>query len=114
MAKPDDVNSWEDLEKLAAPRLKELGREDTPALAVAALEKAELVAELAKVYGFKKPQQSKSQAVIKKLKQKAKVVKQERDDILAQPTAQRDKKKLAGARQKIRRLKRKMRRQVRA
>lgn len=112
MAKPEDVNSWEDLEKLATPRLKELGREDTPNLAVSALDKRELVEALAKVYGLAKPQKAKNQDVIRQLKQKARAVKKERDDMLSQPPGTRDKQKLTSARREIRRLKRKMRRQA--
>lgn len=113
MPKPDDINSWDELAKLATPKLKDLAREDTPQLAVAAMGKDELVEALAQVYGFDKPQKAKNQGVIKKLKAQAKTVKQERDTILAQPPAQRDRKKLAGARQQIRKLKRQMRRQAR-
>mgnify|MGYP001828304671 CR=1 FL=1 len=113
MAKPDDINSWDELAKLATPKLKDLAREDTPLLAVAAMEKDDLVVALAKLYGFEKPQKAKNQGVIKKLKAQAKTVKQERDVILAKPPAERDKKKLAGARQQIRKLKRQMRRQAR-
>jgi hypothetical protein len=114
MPKPDDVNSWEDLEKLAAPRLKELGREDTPQLAVSAMDKYELVEALAQVYGLAKPQKAKNHDVIRQLKQKARVAKKERDGILAQPPGSRDKQKLTSTRREIRRLKRKMRRQARA
>jgi len=113
MPKPEDINSWEDLEKLASPRLKELGREDTPHLAISAMEKHELVEALAKHYGLAKPQKAKNQDVIRQLKQKARVVKKERDDILAQPPGSRDTQKLTRARREIRLLKRKMRRQAR-
>jgi hypothetical protein len=114
MAKPDDINSWEELSKLATPRLKELAREDTPQLAVAAMEKDELVQELAKVYGFEAPKKSKDFGLMRKLKGKAQKAKQQRDAILAEAPAARDKQKLAAARHEIRTLKRKMRRQVKA
>ena len=112
MPKPDDINSWEDLEKLASPRLKELGREDTPSLAVSAMQKHELVEVLARAYGFAKPQKAKNRSVIRELKQKARAVRKKRDEILAQPPQARDRKQLNGVRREIRRFKRKMRRQA--
>lgn len=114
MAKPDDINSWDELSKLATPRLKELAREDTPQLAVAAMEKDELVQELAKVYGFEPPKKTKDTGVLRKLKDRAKKAKAQRDAILAEAPASRDRQKLAAARHEIRTLKRKMRRQVKA
>jgi hypothetical protein len=111
--KPDDVKTYKDLAKLNVPRLRELATADTQLEGVVAMEKPALIDALCEAYKLEKPVRQKASATAP-FKAKVRKVRKQRDELLASPPAQRDKKQLARARKQIKGLKRKMRKLVEA
>lgn len=106
--KPEDVHNYNDLMRLNVPRLRDLVHEKTEVTNALEMDKRQLCDTLADAFGFEKPHHEHI-AGIERLKVTMKVAKKQRDEILGQAPAARDKAQLDKVRHQMRRLKRQMR-----
>ncbi len=97
---------WHELEKKKVTELREMAKEHTQLTGVSGMNKEHLVEALAHAMGIEKPHKVVHSAQKTKIKQEIRALKAERQDAIAK----RDKATMESTREKIHRLRRKLRR----